>query len=78
MRSQDEERRRIARELHDSLGQYLAAVSMELHRWAEDRNRQLTTALNTLETCITETRKVRGCVYREREIPGLVADRRWR
>jgi PAS domain S-box-containing protein len=30
MRSQDEERRRIARELHDGLGQYLVAVKMSL------------------------------------------------
>ena len=30
MNSQDEERRKIARELHDSAGQYLAAVSMAL------------------------------------------------
>lgn len=30
LRSQDEERRRLGRELHDSLGQYLAAVKMRL------------------------------------------------
>ena len=30
MRSQDEEHRRIARNLHDSLGQYLASIKMKL------------------------------------------------
>ena len=30
MRSQDEERRRIARNLHDSLGQYLAGIKMSV------------------------------------------------
>jgi signal transduction histidine kinase len=58
MRSQDEERRRIARELHDSLGQYLAALSMELNRLAEGGYSQLTTAFKTLETCINETRTI--------------------
>lgn len=58
MRSQDEERRRIARELHDSLGQYLSALSMELHRVAAGGDSQLTTALKTLETCINETRTI--------------------
>ena len=58
MRSQDEERRRIARELHDSIGQYLAALSMELHRLVEGGSSQLTTAIKTVETCITETRTI--------------------
>jgi signal transduction histidine kinase len=58
LRSQDEERRRIARELHDSLGQYLAALSLELHRLDEGGYSQLTTALKTLETCISETRTI--------------------
>jgi signal transduction histidine kinase len=58
MRSQDEERRRIARELHDSLGQYLAALSMELHRLFEGGDSQLSTALKTLESCISETRTI--------------------
>lgn len=30
MRAQDDERRRVARELHDSVGQYLAAIQMNL------------------------------------------------
>lgn len=41
LRTQDEERRRIARELHDSLGQYLSALKMNLgmlrNSGAEDR-----------------------------------------
>lgn len=36
MRSQDEERRRIARNLHDSLGQYLASIKMSLERFTSD------------------------------------------
>jgi signal transduction histidine kinase len=57
MRSQDEERRRIARELHDSLGQYLAGLSMELYQLAETGDRQfLSDARKTLDTCISETR----------------------
>ncbi len=31
LRTQDEERRRIGREIHDSLGQYLAVLKMKLH-----------------------------------------------
>ena len=60
MRSQDEERRRIARELHDSVGQYLAALSMELHQLAQTGfpQSQLTSALKTLETCTNETRTI--------------------
>jgi PAS domain S-box-containing protein len=37
--SQDEERRRIARELHDSAGQSLAALSMDLARIEQDATR---------------------------------------
>jgi signal transduction histidine kinase len=35
MRLQDEERRKIARELHDGLGQYLAALNINLDRMAQ-------------------------------------------
>jgi len=37
--TQDEERRRIARELHDSAGQVLAALSMDLSRLEDDVQR---------------------------------------
>ena len=57
IRSQDEERRRIARELHDSLGQYLAGLAMELNQLAQSGSPQLlAAALKTLDTCISETR----------------------
>jgi PAS domain S-box-containing protein len=36
MQAQDEERRRVARELHDSVGQYLAAIQMNLDGLVED------------------------------------------
>src|SRR5580704_10744241 len=39
MRSQDEERRRIARELHDSAGQNLAALGMNLTQLENDAKR---------------------------------------
>lgn len=60
---QDEERRKIARELHDSAGQYLSAVTLTLgqlaRRLAEsgDKNRQLVQeALDLVGDCIREVR----------------------
>jgi signal transduction histidine kinase len=44
MKLQDEERRRIARELHDSVGQTLAALSMNLSTIGGDLERLLKTA----------------------------------
>jgi signal transduction histidine kinase len=44
---QDEERRRIARELHDSIGQMLAALGMNLSRVRADID-HLTTTMSTL------------------------------
>lgn len=53
-RSQEDERRRIARELHDSLGQYLAALKLVLSALApvvvDMRVRELVTHLDALTT----------------------------
>lgn len=62
MRSQDEERRRIARELHDGLGQYLVAVKMSLDvlgmTQADDAKLAdcLADATKQIERAISETR----------------------
>jgi PAS domain S-box-containing protein len=57
---QDQERRRIARELHDSLGQYLAGLKMTIELLAQpnvrDRDGLFTECSEILERCISETR----------------------
>ena len=58
---QDEERRRIARELHDSLGQYLAALKMNLDRVSAGRSNSeelIRESLEMLDKCLTETRTI--------------------
>lgn len=63
VRLQDEERRRIARELHDSAGQYLSAVTLTLGQLArrmataELRDKELVQeALSLVGDCIREVR----------------------
>ncbi len=57
---QDKERRRIARELHDSVGQYLAALGMSLTQLAKAEgpatSKALTECHQLLERCVNETR----------------------
>lgn len=63
---QDEERRRIARELHDSLGQYLVALKMNMDLLSQDGTRiareKRSVVLNScsqlLEQAISETRTI--------------------
>ena len=61
MRVQDEERRRIARELHDSLGQYLVALKMNLARLEGDSSNDLQVVADSddlIERCLSETRTI--------------------
>jgi PAS domain S-box-containing protein len=58
VRTQDEERRHIARELHDSVGQYLAALSMVLEA-AKNKgsdNSKLEEAVQITDSCTAEVR----------------------
>jgi signal transduction histidine kinase len=62
MRVQDDERRKIARELHDSIGQYLAALKMNLARLRElfpdGDTPVLTDSEQVVDQCLTETRTI--------------------
>jgi signal transduction histidine kinase len=57
---QDEERRKFSRELHDSLGQYLAGVKMNLQMYAgtQPKHRFLLEAIQLLDQSIIETRTI--------------------
>jgi signal transduction histidine kinase len=63
LQAQDEERRRISRELHDGIGQYLASVKMNLHQLehcegAKKRSELLQESLQTVEQCTAEARTI--------------------
>jgi PAS domain S-box-containing protein len=64
MQSQDDERRRIARELHDGLGQYLVASKMSLDLLTmtlshdSRATERLADAAKQIETAISETRTI--------------------
>jgi PAS domain S-box-containing protein len=58
---QDQERRRIARELHDGLGQYLVALKLNIDMLASQMNGQprlFAESQKILEQCISETRTI--------------------
>lgn len=56
---QDAERRKFSRELHDSLGQYLAGVKMNVEMFASQRKESLLAeAIQLLDQSIAETRTI--------------------
>jgi signal transduction histidine kinase len=56
---QDAERRKFSRELHDSLGQYLAGVKMNLEMFvSQGKERLLAEAMQLLDQSIAETRTI--------------------
>ncbi len=58
---QDDERRRIARGLHDSLGQYLTALKINLDRLSASHNGNAALASESagiVDKCLTETRTI--------------------
>jgi PAS domain S-box-containing protein len=67
MLAQDEERRRIARELHDSAGQNLAALGMKLARFEDDAKRdpaRLSQSIKDARDLIQDlTREIRTTSY---------------
>ena len=64
LQSQDEERRRFARNLHDSIGQYLTSIKMTLDAMKElgpddlTRPELLSKCLQAVEECLKETRTI--------------------
>lgn len=69
LRTQDEERRRIGRDLHDSVGQYLAVLKIRLDSLAlaeggsEEVRREVVECIRLVEDSITEVRTVSYLLY---------------
>jgi PAS domain S-box-containing protein len=85
MRLQDDERRHISRELHDSLGQYLTSIKINLEivkrdsASIEERHRALLAeSAGTLERCVQEVRSVSYLLHPPLlDELGLLAALRW-
>lgn len=58
LRTQDEERRRIGREIHDSLGQYLSVLKMKLDSVPEGTAKEIAECANITEECVKEVRTI--------------------
>lgn len=65
LRAQDEERRRIGREIHDSLGQYLAALKIKLDMMmsAPPTEEEMTECGRLVDECTKEVRTISYLLY---------------
>jgi PAS domain S-box-containing protein len=85
LRTQDQERRRIARELHDGVGQYLAGISMTLESLKTvlaaspaSITRKIEEATRSTEACISEVRTMSHLLHPPLlEELGLASAARW-
>jgi PAS domain S-box-containing protein len=65
LRTQDEERRRIGREIHDSVGQYVSVLKMKLDAMAVNQitPEELNECGNLAEECVKEVRTISYLLY---------------
>jgi PAS domain S-box-containing protein len=65
LRTQDEERRRIGREIHDSLGQYLSVLKMKLDSMAatQPSSEELGACGDLADECVKEVRTLSYLLY---------------
>jgi PAS domain S-box-containing protein len=84
LKMQDEERRRLGRELHDTVGQYLSAAKMSLDGLASEEERfaehqtNLAESIQMIERCIREVRTLSYLLYPPMlEETGLSSAIRW-
>jgi len=63
LRTQDEERRRIGREIHDSLGQYLSVLKMKLDSIRPSAAEEIAECSNIAEECVKEVRTISYLLY---------------
>lgn len=65
LRTQDEERRRIGREIHDSLGQYLSVLKMKLDSMGSSSAtpEEGTECANLVDECVREVRTISYLLY---------------
>lgn len=62
LRTQDEERRRIGREIHDSLGQYLSVLKMKLESMT-GTGQEIAECASLTEECVKEVRTISYLLY---------------
>jgi PAS domain S-box-containing protein len=65
LRTQDEERRRIGREIHDSLGQYLSVLKMRLHSLgcSSGAADEIAGCMELVDECVKEVRTISYLLY---------------